>query len=303
MSHLIPVFLAPFLDRLLGEPAAFHPLVGFGSFANAIDTRFNQGTCLLLRGSAAWIILTLPPVLAIYYLDQFIGGIWLSVFCGWLAMGWQSLRQHGQAVVQALQTRHLADARKKTAYLVSRDTSALNPTEIRRATIESILENGSDAIFAPLFWLLIAGAPGVVFYRLCNTLDAMWGYRTARYEQFGKLAARTDDLLNLVPARLTALLYALNGHYQQAMQAWKTQGKRWYSPNAGVVMAAGAGALGLKLGGAASYHGQRKQRPDLGHGNPPGPGDIQRALSLVDRSVYSLQVITLMLAGGFWLAS
>ena len=114
----------------------------------------------------------------------------------------------------------------------------------------------------------------------------MWGYRDERFERYGKFAARIDDVLNYLPARITALLYLLCGHRKQALQAWKTQGRNWYSPNAGVVMASGAGALMLKLGGCAIYHGKIKQRPELGAGNPPNSRDIRPALRLLDCSVY-----------------
>ena len=280
------VAIALFLDRLLGEPSRFHPLIGFGRLAYWIELKMNPARYPFSLGVVAWLLLVLPITLIIYWLDKWFEGWWLGAVCGWLAIGWKSLREHGMAVLQALNKNNLEDARLKTSYLVSRDTSGLKSPALSRATIESILENGSDAIFAPLFWLIIFGAPGVVFYRLSNTLDAMWGYHNTRFEQFGKFTARVDDVLNYIPARLTALLYTLCGNSKLALQAWKTQGQNWYSPNAGVVMASGAGALTLKLGGNAIYHGKTKQRPELGTGNPPSFKDIHLALQLIDRSVY-----------------
>jgi adenosylcobinamide-phosphate synthase len=149
-----------------------------------------------------------------------------------------------------------------------------------------VLENGNDAVFGALFWFALAGAPGVVAYRLANTLDAMWGYRTARYLRFGWAAARLDDLLNYVPARLTALTYAAAGRFERALACWRAQAGAWESFNAGPVMAAGAGALGVRLGGAAVYHGAPKERPPLGEGDAPGARDIRRALALVRRGVW-----------------
>jgi adenosylcobinamide-phosphate synthase len=295
MMNALSAGLSLGADRLFGEPSSYHPLVGFGNIADKLESLLNKNTSLFVRGLLAWCLLVIPVVVLVYWLDQFLGGLWLSVLCGWLAIGWKSLRLHGEAVVAALRADDIEQARTNTSYLVSRDTSGLDATELSRASIESLLENGSDALFAPLFWLLVGGAPLVVLYRLANTLDAMWGYRTERFEQFGKFSARVDDVLNIIPARLTALLYALSGNVKQAMTAWKTQGRRWYSPNAGVVMAAGAGALGLQLGGQAVYHGQLKQRPLLGSGKQPGVDDILAALGLVQRSEYLFLAVLLLL--------
>jgi adenosylcobinamide-phosphate synthase len=177
--------------------------------------------------------------------------------------------------------------------IVSRDTGDLNETDIARATCESVLENGSDAIFSALFWFLVLGAPGAVLYRLANTLDAMWGYRTPRYRHFGWAAARIDDVLNWIPARLTSLTYALLGRTRSALRCWATQARHWYSPNAGPVMAAGAGALDIELGGPARYHGELKIRPALGCGSAPHVRHIARAVRLVQRALVLWVVVTL----------
>ncbi|MGH6631228.1 MAG: cobalamin biosynthesis protein, partial [Burkholderiales bacterium] len=161
----------------------------------------------------------------------------------------------------------------------------------------SVLENGNDAIFGAIFWFVAAGAPGVVFYRLGNTLDAMWGYRNARYLRFGWCAARLDDLLNILPARLTALSYALLGHFRPAIRCWRVQGAAWKSPNAGPVIAAGAGSLGVVLGGAAVYHGTTQMRPLLGEGQAPDADQIDRALHLIRRVL--MLWLTLLFSGGW----
>jgi adenosylcobinamide-phosphate synthase len=188
-------------------------------------------------------------------------------------------------VLQPLAAGDLVSARATVARLVSRDPEAMDEHAIARATTESVLENGADAVFASLFWFLLAGLPGLVAHRLINTLDAMWGYRTPRFERFGKAAARLDDVLGWVPARLTAFTYALVGNWQRARQCWRYQARHWSSPNAGVVMAAGAGALGVTLGGDAVYADGVHQRPRLGGGGAPDAGSIRDALSLVQRAL------------------
>jgi adenosylcobinamide-phosphate synthase len=204
----------------------------------------------------------------------------------YLALGATSLAEHARAVAEALHDHDLPLARQRVGLMVSRDTGKMNQAQVSAAAVESVLENGCDAVFGALFWFAVAGAPGVVLYRLVNTLDAMWGYRTARYLQFGWAAARLDDILNWMPARLTALSYTLLGQQRLAWRCWRLQASAWQSPNAGPVMAAGAGALGVSLGGAASYHSQWIQRPPLGAGLPPGAIDIDRAVKLINAAIW-----------------
>ena len=296
MPELLTLPISLLIDYVFGEPKRYHPLVAYGAFVDRVERLLNRGPEKTSKGAIAWIIAVLPIVGLVWLLDTLIGGWWLSLLFGWLAIGWVSLSEHGTRVEKALSEGNLETARDKLSWLVSRDTSQLSPNEISKASIESVLENGSDAIFAPLFWLAVGGAPAVVAYRLCNTLDAMWGYRNQRYEEFGKFSARTDDLLNIIPARLTAITYGLAGNFKGAMQAWRAQAGQWYSPNAGVVMAAGAGALGLRLGGDAIYSGKSKSRPTLGNGQEPQISDLSSALKLVDRSVY-IWAITALLIG------
>ncbi len=178
--------------------------------------------------------------------------------------------------------------------IVSRQTDNMSIDDVRKATIESVLENGADAVFAPIFWFVIAGPAGTILYRLSNTLDAMWGYKNQRYLHFGWAAARFDDVLNWIPARLTALTYALIGQTQPAFHCWKTQAHLLDSPNAGPVMTSGAGALNLKLGGPAWYHDTLKNKVFFGTQNTPANIDIKRANALINSSLY-LWLIVLIL--------
>ncbi len=288
------------LDRLLGEPRRAHPLVGFGRAASALESRLNRTAHAPWRqrwhGALAVVLLLLPPSLLCWLAVRAPAlGVPAEIFLLDLTLGGRSLSEHARRVAEALRTNDLDAARRRVSFMVSRDIASMQAAEVARAAVESVLENGNDAVFGALFWFLVAGAPGAVFYRLANTLDAMWGYRTPRYLHFGWAAARLDDLLNYVPARLTALTYAILGHTARALRCWQAQGRAWESPNAGPVMASGAGALGVTLGGAACYHGACKHRPALGEGSPATAGDIDRALRLVDRGV--------VLWLGVWLAA
>jgi adenosylcobinamide-phosphate synthase len=230
-------------------------------------------------------------------------GWWFEVLIAYFSLGAKSLWQHAQPIQQALQVNDLAYARQRLSWIVSRNTSQLDEEAISKATVESILENGSDAIFATLFSFAIAGAEGALLYRLSNTLDAMYGYRNPQYTYFGRFSARVDDVLNWIPARLSAISYSLYGDTKIALHCWKTQGTQWYSPNAGPVMAAGAGALKLKLGGAAVYDGILKSRITLGAGDAPSAKDIQRAWLMVRASLFAWCVIAILLGLFFKISS
>ncbi|MCY1339108.1 Cobalamin biosynthesis protein CobD [compost metagenome] len=292
------------LDALLGEPRRGHPLVAFGRLAERLEQRLNRpydGGALGWRshGVMAWLLAVLPLTLLAWLLSRLPHVGWLvEVLALYAALGLRSLGEHALPVAQALYAGDLQEARRRVGRLVSRQTAELDETAVARAATESVLENGSDAVFAALFWFALLGAPGVVLYRLSNTLDAMWGYRNARFERFGWAAAKIDDVLNYVPARLVALTYALLGRSGAALRCWRNQAPQWDSPNAGPVMAAGAGALGVSLGGAAVYHGELHARPALGEGDEAGPAHIERALVLVQRGVW-LWLLVLAL-GSYW---
>lgn len=296
MTAALAMLAAVLLDRLLGEPRRGHPLVAFGRMAGWIEQRMHADQ--RAKGVFAWLLAVLPCVLLLQTVQQCLP-TWLAwcmaVLVLYLTLGLRSLGEHARPVAAALQRNDLDAARQAVGYMVSRDTAALDAQQVAAAATESVLENGNDAVFGALFWFAVLGAPGALLYRLANTLDAMWGYRTPRYERFGWAAARIDDVLNFLPGRLTAFTYALGGRFESAVRCWYVQAPQWDSPNAGPVMAAGAGALGVKLGGAAPYHGVWEARPELGEGSPPDADAIHRALHLLHRGVIIWMAVALLL--------
>ncbi|HTV85313.1 MAG TPA: adenosylcobinamide-phosphate synthase CbiB [Dyella sp.] len=296
MNIAVLMIAAVLADRLLGELRRAHPLVAFGRMTNAIERRMHADR--RMAGVLAWSLAVLPSVLLVWGL-QCVAPRWASqviaVLVLYFTLGLRSLGEHARPVAAALQAGELDAARSAVGRMVSRDTAVLNAGQVAAAATESVLENGNDAVFGTLFWFALLGAPGALLYRWANTLDAMWGYRTPRYERFGWAAARIDDALNYVPARLTALTYALCGNFHRALRCWRTQASQWDSPNAGPVMAAGAGALDVRLGGAAPYHGVWEERPPLGEGDAPSAASVLRALRLLRDGVIAWLVVALLL--------
>jgi adenosylcobinamide-phosphate synthase len=308
VSLLLSVLIALLLDKLLGEPRRWHPLVGFGNLVSRIEAVGNKRkdataigepvAFVKMKGVVCWCLAVLPLTVLAVSLEAAINlwadnNLWVSALISggvlYLAIGWQSLLEHALNVAKPLSEGNLSEARQAVAMIVSRDTQQLNETQIAKAATESVLENGGDAIFSALFWFIVAGIPGVVLYRLANTLDAMWGYKSERFINFGWAAARIDDLLNFIPARLTAASYALVGNTALAWRCWRQQGYSWKSPNAGPVMASGAGALNVALGGVAQYHDKLQQRPSLGPslelGEAPSAKSIEQSCGLVNRAL------------------
>lgn len=300
-NYLILALLASIavaLDFALGEPKRYHPLVGFGYLATKLEHWLNPphrqaSPMQYYLGSLGICLLIVPCVAFAYWLSRMqLMHPLVDVALLYFALGHKSLHEHAQAVSHALNNQDHDAAKLAASYMVSRDSSAIDPIP---ATVESVLENGNDGVFGALFWFLIAGGVGALAFRLINTMDAMWGYKNPRYTYFGWAAARLDDVINYIPARLTALTYAMLGHTKLALHCWKTQAPLWDSPNAGPVMSAGAGALNVLLGGAARYHGEWHLRPTLGTGEPPVVSDIERSLALVRHGVYRWLIIALLI--------
>jgi len=209
----------------------------------------------------------------------------LTAAATWTVLGGRSLRREGRVMHGLLTNGDLAAARRRLSHLAGRDPDGLGPGQLARATVESLAENTSDAVVAPLWWAALAGVPGLVGYRAVNTLDAMIGHRSPRYERFGWAAARLDDAANLIPARLSGALAAagaplVGGSPRRALRAWRRDAGRHPSPNAGPVEASFAGALGITLGGVNRYGDRVENRGTLGDGPPPAVRDIPRAVRL-----------------------
>ena len=298
----VALLLGLLIDHFVGEAKRWHPLVGFGNAASTLEKAANpsSGTHGKFRGLACWALMVLIPIMAMSLVVSQLSGLALLVVNAlvvYFVVGLKSLAEHGRNVSVPLLAGDLPAARQQIAMMVSRDTANLTEQQVALAACESVLENGSDAIFAALFWFCLLGAPGAILYRGANTLDAMWGYKTDRYRRFGWAAARIDDVLNWLPARLTALSYALMGNFSRGLKCARQQGGLTDSPNAGYVMTAGAGALGISMGGAAIYHGEEHQRPVFGVGPVAEATDIDRAIALVQRTSVLWVVLALAFYG------
>jgi adenosylcobinamide-phosphate synthase len=221
----------------------------------------------------------------------------LTAAASWSVLGARTLVAEAQAMYELLEAGDIAGARERVTHLVGRDPSCLGEAELSRAAVESIAENTSDAVVAPLFWGALAGVPGMLGYRAVNTLDAMVGHRTQRYGNFGWASARLDDLANLAPARLTAMVAALLS--VRPRQVWREASRDAIahpSPNAGWCEAAFAAALGLRLGGTNVYAGHVETRPWLGSGRSPNPQDLPRVARLARRITFAAASFAVVVA-------
>lgn len=281
-------------DRLVADPARWHPVGGFGRAARALERRMyapgrRTGTAFaaVLVGSGAGVGYAADRAARRRpALDAAV-----TAACTWVALGGTTLAREARAVDAPLARGDLEAARERVARLVGRDPASMDASAVARATIESVAENTSDAVVGALFWGALAGPAGLLGYRAANTLDAMVGHRSDRYAEFGWAAARFDDLANLAPARLTALLAVVLGDDPAGgLRAWRRDAHRHPSPNAGPVEASFAGGLGIRLGGVNVYRGEIENRGTLGGGAAPGAGDIGRAVRLAGRVGFGAMV-------------
>jgi adenosylcobinamide-phosphate synthase len=292
------------LDAVLGDPDwSFHPI-------RLIGRAIEKGECWLrrrllspkqefVRGLGLVLVIVSMTYISAMLILHLVGALswWLgqavTILLGSLCLARRSLKEHASAVLAPLQAGNLELARSMLARIVSRETTDLAEAEVVRGTIESVAENSSDGVIAPLLYLTLGGVPLALAYKAVNTLDSMLGYRTERYEYFGKAAARLDDVVNFIPARLTALALVGAAWVGQrfdypfaAHAAWRIvwrDGHKHASPNAGHPEAALAGALGVRLGGPSRYFGEVLEKPTLGDPCfPLGPSCIMFSLKLLD---------------------
>ena len=255
--------MAYLIDYVVGEFPAKHPVMWMGDFILAFERRFYSdrvlyGAILVI----SLLLLTLMFSLVLVYIAN-IFPVWLSLpMLASLASTGLAMNMLHQSVAALLTAEQ---PKLALSNLVSRDTQAMTETEVYKAALETWAENLSDGVIAPLFYLVLFGLPGIATYKVINTLDSMVAYKTDRYYRFGKVAAKLDDIANIIPARLTALLIILLAKNKRlAWQSCWCDGHKLESPNAGYPIAAMAGALGVKLGGNAFYHGEMKLKPALG---------------------------------------
>lgn len=291
------MFSALLVDAILGWPDRLfarigHPVTWLGRLVSTLDSRLNTGSAARRRlmGVVTLAVVVLAAALPAVLLQRLIGhlvgwhfgGMVLIGIAAWPLVAARSLYDHVAAVAHPLQQGDLPAARRAVANIVGRDVSVLDAGGVARAAMESLAENASDGVVAPLFWGAVLGLPGIAAYKAVNTLDSMIGHRTERHEAFGWASARLDDVLNLIPARLTGLLIALASPVpMRALSIMMRDGHRHRSPNAGYPEAAMAGALGVRLAGPRIYHEVIAQEPWLNGGAAdPEPADLGRALRL-----------------------
>ena len=297
------MLLGLLLDALLGEPRWLwsrvpHPAVLMGRLIGWADARFNRGSHRRRAGTLVLVALCVAAVGAGILLQAIPGKV-VEVVALAILLAQRSLVEHVRAVAVALR-RLLPEGRTAVARIVGRETADLDEAGVARAAIESAAENLSDGVVAPALWFAVAGLPGLFLYKLVNTADSMIGYRTERHADFGRASARFDDLLNLVPARLTALAIWLLAPSTRRWHAIRTEAPRHRSPNAGWPEAAMAYRLGVSLSGPRRYDGQLRDYPFVNPGGRRriGPDDIDDACGVLWR-VWALGVFAAAIAALF----
>lgn len=305
VSRAVGIAVGFGLDRVLGDPARFHPVAGLGRWAATVERRSYRDH--RLAGAVHHVAVVGPLVAGSVAAERACRRPWqrvlLTAAVTWAVVGGRSLVREGETIAAQLERGDLGAARQQVTHLVGRDPSGLDGPGVARAAVESLAENTSDAVVAPLLWGSALGVPGLVGYRAINTLDAMVGHRNPRYERFGWASARVDDVANLVPARVSAVLAAVlaptvGGRPADALRAWARDARRHPSPNAGPVEAAFAGALGVTLGGVNDYAGRIEDRARMGDGPAPEVGDLSRTTRLATAVAWAAAALSALIALG-----
>ncbi|ORV88919.1 cobalamin biosynthesis protein [Mycobacterium interjectum] len=280
-TRVVGVLAGYAADLVLSDPKRGHPVALFGGAAAALE-RHTYRDAKVAGVLHVGLLIGAVTVLGAAAARRSVA---VTALATWICLGGTSLARTGLEMSQLLERGDVGAARRLLPSLCGRDPARLDAAGLTRAALESVAENTSDAQVAPLMWAAAGGAPGVLAYRAINTLDSMIGHRSARYLRFGWAAARLDDLANYVAARATAALVVLcapvvGGSPAGALRAWRRDAARHPSPNAGVVEAAFAGALGVRLGGPTQYRHELQIRPTLGDGGEPVVADLRRAVDL-----------------------
>ncbi len=307
MSLALPFLLGYLLDLLLGDPTSLpHPVRLLGRAIQYWESVLYRPT--LAAGALFWLAMmgtTLTGVIALLVVVALLprlAGMGLLAYFVYAGLATRSLHLESRQVEEALAQGYLSEARARLSMIVGRETAHLGPEEIRRAVLETVAENLADGVAAPMFFTLLWGLPGLFLYKAVNTMDSMVGYKNYRYRRFGKVAARADDVLNFLPARLAALALVAAAAVvgADARGAWRIlrrDAAKSSSPNAGWPEAALAGALSVRLGGPATYFGRRVDKPFIGDPHPrPLSGETYR------QAVRLLYAASLMMAGLTFLA-
>lgn len=301
MLVLIPLVAGYVLDLLLGDPRRLpHPVVLFGNLIGWIERKWNKGRCRFLKGGVVAVVYPLGVLAAgwgVAWCAQAVG-VWCSVLVAtvfvFYGLANRSLIQEGGEVIRALREQGLEVGRKRLSWIVGRDTSELTPKEIYTAVLETMAENLSDGVVAPLFYYAIGGFPAMMAYKMVNTLDSMIGYRDERFRQFGCCAARLDDALNYFPARLTALFMAVVAYRRGLFRFILRNCYMHASPNSGFPESAMAGILDCRFGGAHVYHGLLVEKPYIGDNDREvGYADYLKAVQ-VNQCVTLLAVVLIV---------
>lgn len=301
MLVLIPLVAGYVLDLLLGDPRRLpHPVVLFGNLIGWIERKWNKGRFRFLKGGVVAVVYPLGVLAAgwgVAWCAQAVG-VWCSVLVAtvfvFYGLANRSLIQEGGEVIRALREQGLEAGRKRLSWIVGRDTSELTPKEIYTAVLETMAENLSDGVVAPLFYYAIGGFPAMMAYKMVNTLDSMIGYRDERFRQFGCCAARLDDALNYFPARLTALFMAVVAYRRGVFRFILRNCYMHASPNSGFPESAMAGILDCRFGGAHVYHGLLVEKPYIGDNDREvGYADYLKAVQ-VNQRVTLLAVVLIV---------